>query len=682
VDSEQQRDWFTFPVTTTRSIVQFKVCSRALVGPDILLGSVSIGLREMIASASKIGTELPDPTDPDVQAEHKLLGVSDHDLDIRQGDKRRSTKTLKEKGILHVAMHLQLRSLDGAPNMLPVTRRLRSIVLTSDFLSNDARFEVIDEDDEAAPESVSQKPPRQISHNIVSSDGAIMCVEISVLECTALHSKGQGNAVRPLIRLRLHDPQRKTPVDPAGVDDESQYNLSEEEKKVLQTRPEILMVALNMQSIFRGKLARKDYRKKKKSLEILSSNQAPCEFDDRTFRLHTNRFSQHLVVDVLDNREPGKLPTFLGSIEMPVASLTLPSFTGDHWHIVAPPTNGNRRKAMTRVATKLQAYVRAKQQYADFKRRTQAPLYVIYLLGGPGSGKTTLGKRLADNLGLIHFSSGEMLRRALRQKENAHVASRIRLAMEEGVPVPNDVILPLLRRAIARLRYHRDGGTILLDGVPFSDAQRDLLEKIPTDELPGPARVFLLDCDEDTMISRSMNRAEDLRDDSTEEAANTMVATFRKVGMPVVEYYQQHGILTEIDTGRAATEEESYAALVSSLTTCMVDAGYWSAAGEPLNRSKETSGTRTADRQGEIPKVPALRLRISARRAGLAGASRTLIGIMRWRRQARQRAQAKAQAAVDSATSAAAVPVVKLGIVTEDGKEEKGEVRGGLTVEV
>ena len=66
---QQQQQWFTFPVNTTRSIVQFKVYSNSLVGPNTLLGSLSIGLREMTASASQLGTELPDPTDPAVQAE-------------------------------------------------------------------------------------------------------------------------------------------------------------------------------------------------------------------------------------------------------------------------------------------------------------------------------------------------------------------------------------------------------------------------------------------------------------------------------------------------------------------------------------------------------------------------------------------------------------------------------------
>ena len=100
-----------------------------------------------------------------------------------------------------------------------------------------------------------------------------------------------------------------------------------------------------------------------------------------------------------------------------------------------------------------------------------------------------------------------------------------------------------------------------MDGMPFTGAQRDLLEELPTDELPRPVRVFHLDCDDDTMIFRTINRphSHPTRGDNTEEVASSMAAPFRKVGMPVVEHYEQRGTLTKIDTGASATEEESYA---------------------------------------------------------------------------------------------------------------------------
>ena len=689
VDGEQEQRWFTFPVSTTRSIVQFKVCSKSLVGPDILLGSLSIGLREMMASASELGAELPQPTDPAVQTEHKLLGVSEVDRYAGQGDKR-GRKKLEENGILQLAMHLQLRSADGATKMLPVTRRLRSVVLTTDFLSKKHGFEVVSTNEEGSPQPRSTRRPsrpRQMSKNVISTDGAFMCVEVNVLECTALHSMQHG-AVRPLVRMRLENPlpplrPKATGVDAAGTDDELRPGhaaLTQEQKRWLDTDSEVGMVTLKLQCIRRGQLARKDYQHKKTSLEISSGSQAPCEFDDRAFRLHTNNFSQQLVCNVFHD-EPGKLPTLLGSLRIPIASLTLPSVTGDHWHMLAPPRTIQKDQQLHKVAMSMQAHVRGKQVYANFQRRRRAPLHVVYLLGGPGSGKTALGERLAKDLGLMHLSSGEMLRRAVRQKENADIATRMRLAMEEGAAVPNEIIMPLLRRAVARLRFHRGGGTILMDGMPFTEAQRDLLEELPTDELPRPVRVFHLDCDDDTMIFRTINRphSHPPRGDNTEEVASSMAATFRKVGMPVVEHYEQRGTLTKIDTGASATEEESYAALKSSLTECMVDAGYWSAAGEQLTRAKfqnslgvgpSSSSVRPAQRHGEIPNLPALKLRISARRAGVATATRTLIGVIRWRRKTKQSAQAAAQ---ESAAT-------KLGMVAEDEQEEVA-VRGDSTVE-
>jgi adenylate kinase family enzyme/Ca2+-binding EF-hand superfamily protein len=702
VDGEQQ--WFTFPVSTIRSIVQFKICSRALVGPDILLGSLSIGLREMVPSASQLDQDLPDPSDPKVLGEHKLLGVSEVDLDSSVPGDKRTRKKLEDNGILHLATHLQLRSLDqeqvGAP-LLPATRRLRSVVLTTDFLSNDQRFEVItedsDEEEEEAPQQrgLQSQMPRKTNVNA----GVLMCIEVNILECSALQLVGLSDrddeTVNPLVRVRLEDkpepPPQKPVQDGSGSDDEERpadKELTDEYKAWLDNSAEVLMVVLNMQCIFRGKLARRDFRYKRQSLELYADSPAPCKFQrPEGFRLHTNDFSKVLVVEVL-HEEPGKLPMSIGSVEMPVSSLSLPSATGEHWHMLAPPGYllHARQVEMQKVATLIQSAFRGRKQRKDYQRRITAPIHVVYLLGGPGSGKTALGERLVKDLGLIHLSTGEMLRRALRQKENRDVANRIRVSMADGVAVPNDILMPLLQRAIARLRFYRGGGTFVLDGVPVSESQRSQLEDMPDEQFPYPVRVFLLDCEDETMISRCIEKSrkqvgKQARDDYDEETVSTGVSLFRKAGMRVVEHYGQEGILTKIDNGSDVTEDKAYSALKAALIEWMVDAGHWDESGHDPTRTDLEATLSSSNlgvvqsQDGDTPKEGAIRLRIGAHRSGLTTTSRTLIGVMRWRRKARLGSLLKAKEA-EGAT--------KLGPVAEgEGEaEEQDTGPGGLTVEV
>ena len=105
---------------------------------------------------------------------------------------------------------------------------------------------------------------------------------------------------------------------------------------------------------------------------------------------------------------------------------------------------------MRRAATRIQKHFRGRHQRRDYRRRLSAPIHITYVLGGPGTGKGTLAKRLEEDLGLIHLSTGDMLRRALRQKEHKDYANQIRVCMADGAPVANSIIVPLLTLAIKR----------------------------------------------------------------------------------------------------------------------------------------------------------------------------------------------------------------------------------------
>lgn len=151
--------------------------------------------------------------------------------------------------------------------------------------------------------------------------------------------------------------------------------------------------------------------------------------------------------------------------------------------------------------------------------------------------------------------------------------------------------------------------------------------------------------------------------------------------MRVVEHYGQEGILTKIDNGSDVTEDKAYSALKAALIEWMVDAGHWDESGHDPTRTDLEATLSSSNlgvvqsQDGDTPKEGAIRLRIGAHRSGLTTTSRTLIGVMRWRRKARLGSLLKAKEA-EGAT--------KLGPVAEgEGEaEEQDTGPGGLTVEV
>ena len=97
-----------------------------------------------------------------------------------------------------------------------------------------------------------------------------------------------------------------------------------------------------------------------------------------------------------------------------------------------------------------------------------APLTLV-LLGRPGAGKGTQGARLADHFGIAHLSTGDALRRAVR--EGTALGKEVAAAMREGELVPDEVIVGVVDAVLASAAGHRKG--FLLDGFPRTIAQAE-----------------------------------------------------------------------------------------------------------------------------------------------------------------------------------------------------------------
>jgi|EP01049_Picozoa_sp_SAG25_P011349 hypothetical protein len=81
--------------------------------------------------------------------------------------------------------------------------------------------------------------------------------------------------------------------------------------------------------------------------------------------------------------------------------------------------------------------VRGVQARADFSARKHAPLQLVCMLGGPGSGARTISGLLAETFGLGRVSITALLRRAIRR--GIPQAEDIRVGMQDGHLVRADV---------------------------------------------------------------------------------------------------------------------------------------------------------------------------------------------------------------------------------------------------
>mmetsp|Transcript_28365 Transcript_28365/g.35611 ORF Transcript_28365/g.35611 Transcript_28365/m.35611 type:complete len:306 (+) Transcript_28365:127-1044(+) len=133
---------------------------------------------------------------------------------------------------------------------------------------------------------------------------------------------------------------------------------------------------------------------------------------------------------------------------------------------------------------------------AEFSGSSSAPRIII--AGAPASGKGTQCELLKAELGVVHLSTGDMLREAV--KKGTEVGMQAKGYMESGKLVPDEVIIGIVKDRLAEEDCQSCGW--LLDGFPRTRAQADALEAagIVADKF------ILLDVPDDMLIDRVIGR--------------------------------------------------------------------------------------------------------------------------------------------------------------------------------
>jgi adenylate kinase len=164
----------------------------------------------------------------------------------------------------------------------------------------------------------------------------------------------------------------------------------------------------------------------------------------------------------------------------------------------------------------------------------------ILILGPQGSGKGTQAKRLADNHGIAHVATGDILRAAIA--EGSDVGRRVAPILERGDLVPDDLMIELIRERLA------DEESFVLDGFPRTVPQAEALE-VMLDEIGKPLdAVLLLDVDDEVVLGRLLGRrAEEGRSDDAPDVIRKRLRLYHSLTKPVVERYREAGTLLEVD---------------------------------------------------------------------------------------------------------------------------------------
>jgi len=185
---------------------------------------------------------------------------------------------------------------------------------------------------------------------------------------------------------------------------------------------------------------------------------------------------------------------------------------------------------------------------------------VVYILGGPGSGKGTQSVHLVQDYGFTHLSAGDLLREE-QDREGSQYGQMIKDYIKDGLIVPMEVTVKLLENAMSsKLNSSSHSGRFLIDGFPRKMDQAIFFEQAVC---PSKCTLFL-DCPEDVMRERLLNRGKTSgRSDDNEESIVKRFRTFVETSMPVVDHFAEEGRVVKVSA--TGSEGEVYGAVVEGL---------------------------------------------------------------------------------------------------------------------
>ncbi|XP_067001310.2 adenylate kinase isoenzyme 1 isoform X2 [Anabrus simplex] len=170
-----------------------------------------------------------------------------------------------------------------------------------------------------------------------------------------------------------------------------------------------------------------------------------------------------------------------------------------------------------------------RKQY-DLTPLKNAKLPIIWVLGGPGSGKGTQCDRIVSRYGFTHLSTGDLLRNEVQS--GSERGKQLNAIMEQGQLVPMEVVLDLLKEAMLEKLNTSKG--FLIDGYP-----RELIQGTTFEQQIGECSIILnFDASPETMTKRLLHRAQTSgRVDDNEETIKKRLDTFNKHNKPVIEHF-------------------------------------------------------------------------------------------------------------------------------------------------
>ncbi len=162
----------------------------------------------------------------------------------------------------------------------------------------------------------------------------------------------------------------------------------------------------------------------------------------------------------------------------------------------------------------------------------------LVLFGPPGAGKGTQAEYLIKSYGLVHISTGDILRSELQKETD--LGKEAKTYMDKGELVPDEVVIGMIKN---KLEANTSANGFIFDGFPRTVPQAKALDKLLEERGTPVSAMLSLEVEKQELIDRLLSRGKisGRADDQDQSVIENRINVYNEKTSPLIEYYKKQG---------------------------------------------------------------------------------------------------------------------------------------------